>query len=42
VGLRDMVVVDTMDAVLICPRDQAQRVKELVAALEAPLLRRYR
>jgi mannose-1-phosphate guanylyltransferase/mannose-6-phosphate isomerase len=41
VGLRDMVIVDTMDVVLICPRHQAQRVKELVAALETPLLRKY-
>ena len=34
VGMTDIVVVDTGDALLICPRDQAQRVKEIVAKLE--------
>lgn len=35
IGVRDLVVVDTEDAVLICPRDQVERVKELVARLES-------
>ncbi|MGN6162228.1 MAG: sugar phosphate nucleotidyltransferase, partial [Marmoricola sp.] len=35
VGLDDVVVVDTGDAVLVASRDQAQRVKDLVAALKA-------
>jgi mannose-1-phosphate guanylyltransferase len=33
VGLDDVVVVDTPDAVLVLPASQAQRVKEIVAAL---------
>jgi mannose-1-phosphate guanylyltransferase len=35
VGLDDVVVVDTPDAVLVLPADQAQRVKDVVAALKA-------
>jgi mannose-1-phosphate guanylyltransferase len=35
VGVRDLVVVATRDAVLVVPRDQCQRVKELVEALRA-------
>ncbi len=35
VGMQDVVIVDTGDALLVCPRDQAQRVKEIVAQLEA-------
>lgn len=34
VGVTDVVVVATRDAVLVVPRSQAQRVKELVAQLE--------
>jgi len=34
VGVRDLVIVATGDAVLVVPRDQAQRVKEIVARLE--------
>ncbi len=33
VGLTDMIVVDTEDAILICPKDRAQEVKHLVEAL---------
>ena len=33
VGVRDLVVVATRDAVLVVPKDQAQRVKELVEKL---------
>lgn len=33
-GLRDMVVVDTPDAVMVCPRDRAQDVKKLVDTLK--------
>lgn len=32
-GVEDLVIVETQDAVLICPRDQAERVRELVTAL---------
>lgn len=33
VGLRDMIIVDTDDVVLVCPKDRAQDVKDLVAKL---------
>lgn len=33
-GVRDLVVVDTGDALLICPRDQAQRVREVHQLLQ--------
>jgi mannose-1-phosphate guanylyltransferase len=35
VGVDDLVVVTTPDAVLVVPRDQAQRVKDVVEALRA-------
>ncbi len=35
VGVRDLIVVATEDAVLVAPRGQTQRVKEVVQALEA-------
>ncbi len=34
-GLRDLMIVDTPDAVLVCPRDRAQDVKRLVDELKA-------
>lgn len=34
IGIRDLVVVDTPDALLICPRDRAQEVGKIVKALE--------
>ena len=37
VGVSDLVIVDTEDALLIVPRDRAQAVKEVVAALSDPL-----
>ncbi|WP_203816386.1 mannose-1-phosphate guanylyltransferase [Paractinoplanes ferrugineus] len=33
-GVRDLVIVDTPDAVLVCPRDRAQEIKQLVDALK--------
>ena len=33
-GVRDLIIVDTPDAVLVCPRDRAQEVKSLVDALK--------
>ncbi len=33
-GMRDIVVVDTEDAVLVCPRDRAQDVRRIVEALK--------
>jgi mannose-1-phosphate guanylyltransferase len=41
VGVEDLVVVDTPDALLVCRRDEAQRVKEVVAKLEEPGWERY-
>ncbi|MBD3222392.1 NTP transferase domain-containing protein [bacterium] len=35
IGVRDLVVVDTGDALLICPRSSDQKVKEVLARLEA-------
>lgn len=35
VGVHDLVVVDTEDAVLVCPRNRAQDVKKLVDVLKA-------
>jgi mannose-1-phosphate guanylyltransferase len=34
VGVRDLVVVDTPDALLVCHKSQAQRIKEIIARLE--------
>jgi mannose-1-phosphate guanylyltransferase len=33
-GVRDLIIVDTADAVLVCPRDRAQEVKSLVDDLK--------
>ncbi len=33
-GVRDLIIVDTPDAVLVCPRDRAQDVKKLVDDLK--------
>ena len=35
IGVRDLVVVDSGDALLVCPRERAQDVREIVAALRA-------
>jgi mannose-1-phosphate guanylyltransferase len=40
VGIRDLVVVETEDALLLCPRDRAQDVGEIVKWLEAEKLSR--
>ena len=34
IGLKDMILVDTPDATLVCPRDNAQAVKEVVGVLK--------
>jgi len=34
IGVSDMIVVQTRDATLICPKDEAQRVKELVGKVK--------
>jgi mannose-1-phosphate guanylyltransferase len=41
VGLEDFVVVDTPDALLICPKDQAQAVRDVVHELQARGLQEY-
>jgi mannose-1-phosphate guanylyltransferase len=41
VGLRDMIIVDTEDALLICPRSRAQDVKLVVEALRRARKTRY-
>ncbi|MGQ9491050.1 MAG: mannose-1-phosphate guanylyltransferase [Anaerolineae bacterium] len=35
IGLQDLIIVDTPDALLVCPRSRAEEVKELVARLAA-------
>lgn len=34
IGLDDMIIVDTQDALLVCPRERAQEVKEVVEQLK--------
>ncbi len=34
IGVNDLIIVDTPDAVLVCSKDQVQRVKEIVALLK--------
>lgn len=34
IGLKDMILVDTPDATLVCPKDRAQEVKEIVDVLK--------
>ncbi len=41
IGLKDMVIVDTDDVVLICPKDRAQDVKALVEMLRKENKRQY-
>ena len=41
VGIRDLVVVETEDALLLCPRDRAQDVGKIVKWLEAEKLSRF-
>lgn len=41
VGVEDMLIIDTPDALLICPKDDAQGVKQVVAALKEQELTKY-
>jgi len=41
IGLRDMIIVDTEDALLVLPRDRAQDVARIVKALRDRGLDRY-
>lgn len=40
-GLRNMIVIDTEDCLLVCPKDQAQDVKKIVEQLEKKKLKKY-
>jgi mannose-1-phosphate guanylyltransferase len=39
VGIRDLVVVETPDALLVCPRTRAQDVSKIVKSLEVRKLK---
>lgn len=41
IGLQDFVVVDTPDALLVCPKDRAQAVRQVVERLTAEGLQEY-
>ncbi len=41
IGAHDLIVVDTGDAILICPKDEAQKVKEVVNRLKQDNLKDY-
>jgi len=41
IGLEDMIIVDTEDAILVCPRSRAQDVKKVVDALRRARKTRY-
>ncbi len=41
VGLRDLVIIDTDDVLLVCPRDHAQDVKKLVETLKTKQQSQY-
>ena len=41
IGLEDMIIVDTEDAVLVCPRSRAQDVRKVVEALRRARKTRY-
>ncbi|HYM66188.1 MAG TPA: sugar phosphate nucleotidyltransferase [Patescibacteria group bacterium] len=41
IGLEDMIIVDTEDALLVCPRSRAQDVKKVVEALKKARKARY-
>lgn len=41
VGLKDMIIVDTQDALLVCPKDRAADVKNIVKAIEEKKLKKY-
>lgn len=40
-GVKNMIIVETDDAILVCPRDRAHDVKKLVTELEKQQLHRY-
>ena len=40
-GLKDMIVLETEDVILVCPKSRAQDVKKLVEALERKKMKKY-
>ena len=41
IGLKDLIIVDTPDALLVCPRARSEEVKELVNRLAAERMTAY-
>ena len=41
IGLKDMIIVDTEDALLVCPKDRAQEVKHIVEVLQHGQKQKY-
>jgi mannose-1-phosphate guanylyltransferase len=41
IGVNDMIVVQTKDATMICPKSEAQRVKELVGKVQEKFANKY-
>jgi len=41
IGLKDLIVVETEEAILVCPKDRAQEVKQLVDKLKEEKLDKY-
>jgi mannose-1-phosphate guanylyltransferase len=40
-GLKDMIVIETEDAILVCPKSRAQDVKKIVERLEKKKMKKY-
>jgi mannose-1-phosphate guanylyltransferase len=40
-GLRDTIVIEMEDCVLVCPKDRAQDVKKIVEELERRKMKKY-
>jgi mannose-1-phosphate guanylyltransferase len=40
-GIKNMIIIETPDAILVCPRDRAHEVKKLVAEIERRGLKKY-
>ncbi len=41
IGIADLIIIETQDATLVCPRERAQQVKEMVNLLEKKGLAKY-
>jgi mannose-1-phosphate guanylyltransferase len=41
IGLNDFIIIDTQDALLVCPRNDSQKVRDLVNVLKKKKLTRY-